>query len=355
MSIKFHHTILSKASLRWLVEAVDPSRPSAPPSVPFPAVELEALLRAAELHGVLPLVMRALRLSGEVEALRRQGSQTAATAVAAIDGVRTRQIHQAGMELLLRHHGATVLKNLHDAGLPAAIVKGPTFARRLYSEPALRSFTDIDILIPVSVREEASRVLAANGFVLHSREYRGDRDFFEDVWLLEEDKRVSLEVHSNLVHNPTLRQSASVRFEDVSDAGNGDLEDATALLFVAATHGAFSHQFDRLQHLVDVTLAAGGAAGDIDPDRLWSTSRKSGAGRAVYSGLMIAARTFSDQKCSTLAASYNPSRFDRFISGIITPQTVLDARSHHRGMASWRRKLFRKAILTRQSPGIGRN
>ncbi|WP_457819785.1 nucleotidyltransferase family protein, partial [Staphylococcus aureus] len=63
----------------------------------------------------------------------------------------------------------------------------------------MRSFTDIDILIPVSVREEASRVLAANGFVLHSREYRGDRDFFEDVWLLEEDKRVSLEVHSNLV------------------------------------------------------------------------------------------------------------------------------------------------------------
>lgn len=349
MSTKVHHTFLSKPALRWLVEAIDPIHKSQRLLTPFPAAEAGALLRAAELHGVLPLVLRAIRRSGAAEALRLQTTDEGGAAVKAIDGARELQVHQTGMELLLKHHGYTVLKGLHDAGLPAAIVKGPVFAKRLYSEPALRSFTDIDILIPVAVRPEASAILASNGFVLHPREYRGDRDFFEDVWLLEADRRVSIEVHSNLVHNPNLRQSASVRFEDVAAAGNNNLEDATALLFVAANHGAFSHQFDRLQHLVDVGLAASGAAGEIDADRLWSASWNSGTGRAVYSGLIFAARMFPNQACTALAQSYKPSRLDRIAAAILTPQTVLDARSHSRSIASWRRKLFRQAILTGKS------
>ena len=324
--------------------AVDPVNPSADLKNSFPASEATALLRAAELHGVLSLMLRAIRQAGIIDALHQMADGSAAAAVTAINGAKELQVHQAGMELLLKHHGFAVLKSLHEAGLPAAIVKGPVFAKRLYAESALRQFTDIDILIPVAVREQASRIIATHGFVLHPREYRGERDFFEDVWLLDSDRRVSIEVHSNLVHNPKLRQSASVRFEDVAAAGGNDLEDATALLFVAATHGAFSHQFDRLQHLVDVMLAASGAAGEIDASRLWSICRKNGTGRAVYTGLMIAGRLFPNRACEALAKTYEPSLLDRWAARLINPQTILDARSDQRGTASWRRKLLRQAI-----------
>ena len=50
----------------------------------------------------------------------------------------------------------------------------------------------------------------------------------------------------------------------VMHAGNGDAENPTALLMVAAIHGAAGHQFERLQPAIDVLQAARGVAGPID-------------------------------------------------------------------------------------------
>jgi hypothetical protein len=208
----------------------------------------------------------------------------------------------------------------------------------------MRSFTDIDILIPIQGRSAASDVIRELGFKYRTRDYRAGEDYFEDNWLLVEDPSVSVELHSNLVHNPRLRQTASITIDDVTAAGAGDLEDATAILFVAAAHGAISHQLDRLQHLIDVALAANGAAGEIVAERLARAARASGVLTAVHAALVVTGKAFHDRRCLDMAEALHASALTRLASRLITPYAVLAARSKRRGRSSWRRKALRQAL-----------
>ena len=346
MTIEHVHAPLSKVAADWLIAVANPIHAAASASMlPLPW-EIASVLWAAELHGVLPVALRALSPSnnGQGTAPFENGGPDVELARQAIANARTRQLHQTGFELLLRHHAEKTLTALRAAGVAAAILKGPVFARRLYVQPTLRTFTDIDILIPFEARAATSEVLQRGPFRSQMRDYREGKDYREDQWVLDEDPRISIEIHTDLVHNPKLRRAASVALADVINAGNGDAEDATAILFVAAVHGAVSHQFDRLQHLVDVALATNGAAGEVDVGRLAAAARASGVMTAVHSALVLAGAAFADARCLALARALRPSALDRLASGLVTPRAVLDARSSRRSTSSWRRKALRQAI-----------
>src|SRR4029079_9142903 len=107
-------------------------------------------------------------------------------------------------------------------------------------------------------------------------------------------------VHCDLVHNPRLRQSFSLKYEDVLAAGDGDPSNATALLLVAGAHGAIGHQFDRLQQVMDVLQCARGAAGPVDIDRLRTVSNRRGLTLAVVAAVALAGKTFADDRCASL-------------------------------------------------------
>lgn len=342
MSIEDRHAALSRSASQWLIATCNPFDAAGSSALP-PTNALPDVLRAAELHGVLPFVLRTIRrLEGKPDAAQLLDG----IAKTAIESARTVQVGQAGMELLLKHHGQRVLAAFKRAGIDAAIVKGPTFAEKLYAEPASRNFTDIDILIPLACRDDSRAVMQKLDFEAYDREYRAGRDYFEDVWLLKTDRRVSIEVHSDLVHNPKLRAQATLRFDSLLAAGAGDPSEATALLFVAATHGAVSHQFDRIQHLLDVALAASGAAGPVDWLRLRDVCNDTGTRRAVFAALCLAGRLFANRSLAQNAKELRPSLGDRLGARIITTGAVLDARSDRRGASSWRRKAFRQLLRT---------
>jgi hypothetical protein len=346
MTIEHVHMPLSKVAADWLIAVANPFHAAAPAGMlPLPS-EIASVLWAAELHGVLPVVLRALSPSNSRQGAApfEGGGAELELARQAIANARTRQLHQTGFELLLRHHAEQTLTALRAAGIAAAILKGPVFARRLYAQPTLRTFTDIDILIPFEARAAVSEVLQRGPFRLQTHDYREGKDYCEDQWVLVENPRISIEIHTDLVHNPKLRRAASATLSDVLNAGNGDAEEATALLFVATVHGAVSHQFDRLQHLVDVALAASGAAGAVDAERLATASRASGVMTAVHGALVLAGAAFAAAQCLALARALRPSLLDRLASGLVTPQAVLDARSNRRSASSWRRKALRQAL-----------
>ena len=332
------HAPLSKVAAAWLLAAANPVRAGAMPDSQLSEPEIGSVLHAAELHGVLSAVLRALRGPDAAIGTVESGQ------IAAIADARTRYTYQVGFQLLLTHHGERILAALHAAGSKAAIVKGPIFAQRLYAEPAMRSFTDIDILIPFAARDLASDILRGSGFKFIAREYRAGKDYCEDNWQLMADPRVGIEIHSNLVHNPNLRRTASITLGQVADAGNGSTNDATALLFVATAHGAISHQFDRLQHLVDVALAANGAAGTIDVERLSRVARTSGVLTAVHAALVLTGNAFSNACCLAMASALTPSILNKAASSLVTTHSVLAAQSRRRRRSSWRRKALRQAI-----------
>lgn len=332
VSSEDRHAPLSRAAQSWLIEAANPFRTSEAPAQALPPAELANTLRAAELHGVLPQAIRAIALAPSPESEK------------AIAAMREKLVHHVGYEMMLSHHGALVIAAFKAAGIRAAMVKGPVFARRLYKPASLRTFTDIDILIDTTSRDRARDVMTAHGFRLHEEEYRAGQEYFEDKWLLASDNRVSIEVHCNLVHNPRLRKGASFILPDLLDTGAGDGEDATALLLTAALHAAASHQFDRLQHLVDIALAASGAAGPIDVARLAHVSRRCGARSSLHSALVLAGRAFAAHALVELADDLVPSAIDRISAQFVTVGAVLSARSTERTTQSWRRKALRQVI-----------
>ena len=155
---------------------------------------------------------------------------------------------------------------------------------------------------------------------------------------------VLIEAHGTLVHNPRLRRYSSLEYADVLEAGGGDGSDATALLLVAATHGAASHQFDRMQHVVDVLQCARGAAGPIDTERLRSVAERCGLMFAVVAALDLAGRTFGEPRCAEIIRSLVPRAFESMASRLLSGHMVIAAQSSDRAVMSWRRKAFRQAM-----------
>ena len=72
-----------------------------------------------------------------------------------------RYLALAGRQKAMKEHLRRILVQLDDAGIPAAVLKGPYIAES-YSQPEVRTYSDIDLLIPVSRLEEALNVLRAD-------------------------------------------------------------------------------------------------------------------------------------------------------------------------------------------------
>ena len=341
------HRPLDRDGERLLIHIADPLRGAIPPPVRLPAAEgLETLLRAAGIHGVLPAAIR--NLSGLIENEDRE-SEIADSAVletlrGRLEAARLALAYQTGRQMLMSYHARRVMAGFAAASIPGAIVKGAAFAQKLYPEPSLRTFTDVDILIPAAHRHRTGDVMRPLGFELFEFEDRKGKEYHEQKWLLGGKQEVMIEVHSNLVHSPKLRGAMSIGYEDVCAAGKEDCSDATALLFVAATHGAIGHQLDRLQHLVDVTPTARGAAGPVDAARLARVSQRCGVTLAVVGALELAGKTFSESRCLDLARRLLPSPIARLPGQLLSPELVVRGQSLSRGRGSWRRNLFRQAL-----------
>jgi hypothetical protein len=324
---------MTPAAAAWLLHAADPEGEAPRPALPLPWAEAGTMLATAEAHGVLPAVLRRLgRLA------REDG------AAPVLDPWRARLVHQAGRGLLLAHHGQRALDAMAAAGIGATVVKGMSFARRAYPDPALRGFTDVDLLVAEADRAAAGRVLAALGFRHVPQPHHGDEDYAEEKWLLAQDPGVMIELHGNLVHNPRLRHAVRLDRAALLAAGGGDAEDAAALLLTAAVHGATSHQFDRLQHVVDVLLMGRGRAGVPDAARLAAAAAACGATRALAAALAVAARLFGDAACARLALSLGVPIVARAAPLLLAQGVVLRAQGPARGRDSWRRKLFREML-----------
>ena len=340
------HLPLDRNGERLLIHFADPVRRPPPPN-PLPGSEqIRLLIKSADNHGVLPSVIRGLSDLIEREA-KSAGSPEPATLTAArseLEAARLRIAYQTGFQIKTLYHARRIMAGFSAKGVSAALVKGAAFAQRLYSEPSLRTFTDADLLVPVEHRHAAAEVMRSLDFELFEFEDRKGKDYHEQKWMLPPQHDVMIEVHSNLVHSPKLRGTMSIGYEDVRAAGGGDCTDATALLFVAATHGAIGHQLDRLQHLVDVMQATRGVAGQVDESRLADICQRCGVTLAVAGALELAGKTFEEPRCIALAQKLMPSPIARLPGQLLSPGLVVRGQSHARGRGSWRRKLFRQAL-----------
>jgi hypothetical protein len=334
------HDGLDRNTLAWLRCLADPAGIAPRPAEDLVPAQVDGLILAAIHHSVLPAVVRRLRgderLAGKVEVPAFASEQIAGL---------------AARSLVLAHQGGRVVTALAEAGIPATLVKGPLFARRLYPEVALRPFSDIDVVVPPKVRAESRAVMTGLGFHLVEQEKRAGLDYHEDQWLLEGRKDVLIEIQDDLVHAPSLARM-SLSYADLVEAGSGDPAAATSLLMTGAVHGAIGHQFEALRFVVDVCQAARGVAGPIDAGALAAVAGRNRTALAISLALDLAARVFSEPACAELADRLGNPPGRRLCRMLLSPATVLRAQGPTRHRDSWRRKLLREVFKRRAGVDI---
>ncbi len=333
MSIRERLAALDDNALRWLGSLADPCPTSVPPAPALHAAAVAALLEAATFHGVLPSVLRRLKAASEWA-----GSATPEVVTAA----ERQLIALAAHSLRLLHHGRRVLGALADAGVPAAIVKGPVFAERLYPDPALRPFSDIDILVTAKALPDTRRILTGLGFRKIEQPERSGLDYHEDQWVPDGTPNVLVEIQDNLVHSPSLSPRTRLELSDLVELGAGDAGEATALLLTAAVHGAVGHQFERLRFAVDLCQAARGAREPVDVPRLAEIAARTQTLLPLVAGLDLAGRLFREPAAIELANQLDRSWGRAVCRSLWTPMMVLRAQGPARGSGTWRRKAVRE-------------
>ncbi len=315
---------LTASTLAWLLHLADPGGAQAP-ALPLAAVE--ELLRLADAHGVLPTVLARL---------------PAADRGAAAGGLRPRLEAAAAQTLVLRQAALTLSRALADAGVESLVVKGPSFADRLYRAPCWRPFTDVDLLLRRADFDKATAVMQTAGYRPEGIALKHDAaDYGEEKWVANlGGLDILVELHWDMIGSPTLRRGRRADLALLRSDGGG--HSPAGLLLMAAVHAAYGHAFDRLQPLVDLLQAVRGIAGPIDQDWLAQRATEGGLRPGLALALDLAGRAFGEPACDALRRSLHLRRPPLLVRRLMTPRVVVAAESGAHGLLAWRRQAVRE-------------
>lgn len=324
---------LSPAQERLLINLADPEAP-ADWDKGVSAGGLLALLANAEFHGVLPIVLRKLRERGEANLPKDAGL------LQKLAELRDQMTTVTGQSMLLQYHGDRIMKALTAKGIPARIVKGPVFARRLYRQLADRPFTDIDILVDPASVEAANRTIAECGFELGSGEAES-HELQEFKWLEKENSSLLIELHGNLVHDTGMRRRLSLGFRELQAIDKGETDTPAALLTIAIVHAAGGHKFHRLQLCVDVLQGVRALRSPEDEARLLEAARVTGIELELVTVLNVTGRLFAAPRAIELANRIKPDLSIRLAKWLITGNMLLRVNSREKLRSRLSRDAFR--------------
>lgn len=176
---------------------------------------------------------------------------------------RLRERHDVAMAQSLRIELMTlqISEGLADRGIHHRLLKGPALAQSLYEDPSLRSFRDVDLLIPSERMDDVVALLQAEGATrLHPELRPGfDRRFAKSVTMRLAD--VEIDLHRLLAAGPFgvwMRPNDLFVVKDVVHIAGTAIPtlDVTDHLIHACYHVALGQREPVLANLVDVALLA---------------------------------------------------------------------------------------------------
>ena len=243
----------STAALLW-----EAARPEVRPSEVREAVDAGAALaqavRLACLHGIGPMLWRALSESDRLDALAADPDGAAADLRREVD----RRCAQA--RILLPRAVALALEPL--APLEPVVWKGPAVAVR-YPDPALRPMSDIDVIVPAARHDEAVKALEAAGWVALARH---SRDHYDTGLVHPALPGLPLELHFGL--SSWRNRTNKLRADDLWERRRPITVFGTAafglaaddeVVALAAHAGKPFHVFSRLMWATDLAIVSRGA------------------------------------------------------------------------------------------------
>lgn len=299
------------SSSEYLVVLCDPDGVT-PQGLSLPTgTKLQQVLTLADTHAVTGAVLRNLH--------QRNGSADfSSTDHESIRCASEAWRSQVVISMTNRQTAKQVLPALSDRGIHTTLLKGEAFADQLYTDPSLRSFRDIDLMVDRVDLPRAAEVLEDLRFKRVSKhaDAAHEATYGQQAWESTDGYQTAVELHWNLINNPRLRPSGGIERVDLLD--ESEQPSAAGQLLLATVHAVLSHQFDRLQQLCDIRQICRGHAGEINVAWLQETARRTGYYRAVRMAIGLTARVFDCAAChdllSAFASAGEPS-FSRYLLG----------------------------------------
>ncbi|WP_310551268.1 nucleotidyltransferase domain-containing protein [Paenibacillus glufosinatiresistens] len=192
---------------------------------------------------------------------------------------------------------------LSDHGIRCLFLKGPVLAQDLYGEVSLRTSSDLDVLVPVEMLDQAEALLASSGYIKdeYIRSVLNDWKWRHHHYAyVHSATGLKVEVHWRLNPTPAL----DPRFDELWERKRVSTLSADPLyylgredlFFFLATHGA-RHGWSRVRWLLDIHKLLGQ---NPDPDRLTRTLKKYNVVSIGGQALALADRLLSSEMAPEL-------------------------------------------------------
>jgi hypothetical protein len=182
------------------------------------------------------------------------------------------------------------------ASIQAILLKGPLLATDYYSDPALRPFTDLDLLVRRRDRERAIEVLTALGYA-HGSPGRSLAHELEHApaayFVAQGGCRLPVDLHWECVAHPGGSRATELAAEEIWSrvlpsrswgAAARTLAPEDLLIYLAA-HFAIHHSLAGALWQLDLALVLKRHGATLDWDAVVARSRRWGAAGAVYFAL----------------------------------------------------------------------
>ncbi|MEE8490349.1 MAG: glycosyltransferase, partial [Acidimicrobiia bacterium] len=204
-------------------------------------------------------------------------------------------VRLAARQSIMLRHLHRLLISLDQAGVPAKVLKGPNLGLTAYQDPSLRTYTDVDLLVPASGLERALEVIAADPAV-PSIPPKGPKADKRDITIQDDSGvRFSLDLHWDLFSYTQLRGCADGASEwswsestGPTDFGLGpawQLPEEARAAFLCA-HAVLDHRFRLILFRDLAELARRG----VDWERLIEFTGRWRLRSTTYVALLIATR-----------------------------------------------------------------
>jgi hypothetical protein len=186
-----------------------------------------------------------------------------------------------------------LLEKYDEAEIPVIILKGPALCLSVYPDPALRPFSDLDILISRDNLQKAKSLMPELGYSIIYGSYRNPDNLNEELgceWSYIDGPNV-VEVHWDLLDKLAPFDIDIKRYWD------GALEKAVdgqkVLIFSPENQllhlclHQYKHHWENLRELVDIAGVIKTYGESIKWERILDESSRSGVGRCVYYSLYL--------------------------------------------------------------------
>ncbi len=164
-----------------------------------------------------------------------------------------------------------ICKLFAEQEIPTISLKGPTLAKRLYGDVSLRTSTDIDLLVPISLLKEAEELVVKLGY---EKKYDIDTVLNDWTWrhynviYIHPIKKTKLEIHWRLHPGPGKEPSFDELWSRRKTSTLTSLPIfylSTEDLFLYLVYHGARHGWSRLRWLMDINQVI---SQDLDLDQV---------------------------------------------------------------------------------------